>query len=109
MVNSRAMGVRGELEVVKMIDEYGFEARRGQQYAGGPDSPDIVHNIPDVHVEVKRTERFRVYDAIEQATEDCDDMEIPVVFYRSNHGTWLVVQYAADWLETQEALREANE
>tara|TARA_Y100000310_G_scaffold321537_1_gene379279 strand:+ start:434 stop:664 length:231 start_codon:yes stop_codon:yes gene_type:complete len=34
LVNSRQKGKRGELEVVHLLKEYGFEARRGQQFKG---------------------------------------------------------------------------
>jgi hypothetical protein len=45
------------------------QARRGQQYCGGPGSPDVV-GLPGVHVEVKRAEKQRFYDWIEQAVAD---------------------------------------
>ena len=37
-----------------MFREAGFEARRGQQFSGGADSPDvIVPALPDFHWEIK--------------------------------------------------------
>jgi hypothetical protein len=37
-----------------MFREAGFEARRGQQFSGGTDSPDVVvPALPDFHWEIK--------------------------------------------------------
>ena len=80
--NSRTKGKVGELEVAALLRDYGFEARRGQQFSGGSDSPDVVHSIPNVHLEVKRVEAFSLYPALEQADRDRDNGEIPVVFHR---------------------------
>ena len=42
-INSRAKGSRGERALVKYLLGLGFEGfRRGQQYAGGPESPDVT-------------------------------------------------------------------
>ena len=41
-INSRAKGARYERELARYLDENGFPARRGQQFAGGSDSPDVV-------------------------------------------------------------------
>lgn len=52
-VNSRDKGVRGELVFAKHLRELGFTARRGQQHAGGPESPDVVTSLDNIHFEVK--------------------------------------------------------
>jgi Holliday junction resolvase len=53
-VNSRRKGKVGELAAAKYLRSLGFDARRGCQYAGGPDSPDLTaKNLPNVHIEVK--------------------------------------------------------
>ena len=41
-MNSRTKGKRGELELAKALRLYGYDARRGQQYHGGADSPDVI-------------------------------------------------------------------
>jgi len=92
--NSRNKGVRGELEVAKLIAANGFEARRGQQHAGGGDSPDVVHSMPGIHVEVKRTEALQLYAAMEQAIEDAKPGNDPVVFHRRNDKPWVVIMLA---------------
>ena len=55
-INSRAKGARGEREFAAFMREHGYEAHRGQQFAGSADSPDVVHSIPGIHIEVKRVE-----------------------------------------------------
>ena len=55
MTNNCKKGKRVELKVVHWLHSLGFPgARRGQQYAGGTDSPDvIVPELPHLHFEVK--------------------------------------------------------
>lgn len=96
-MNSNQKGKRGERDAAKFLREHGFEARRGQQFSGGGDSPDVVHSIPGVHIEVKRTERFRLYAALEQAIEDAGPDDTPVVMHRQNGKPWVVVLDAEEF------------
>lgn len=90
-MNSNRKGKVGEREAAAALTEdLGLEARRGVQYSGSPDSPDVVHSLPGVHFEVKRTERISVYDAMGQATEDAGG-SVPVVLHRRNRGEWLAI------------------
>jgi|TARA_Y100000310_G_scaffold246375_1_gene251652 Holliday junction resolvase len=98
MTNSNNKGKVGEREVAALIREYGFNARRGQQYEGGHDSPDVIHSMPDIHVEVKRTEAFQLFKSFHQAQEDSKPGETPVVFHRRNDEPWIVVLRATDFL-----------
>ena len=86
----RNKGARGERELAAWLRERGHAARRGQQFSGGPESPDVV--CPDVpfHFECKRTERIRLYDAMTQAIADAGD-KVPVVAHRRNRGEWLAI------------------
>lgn len=102
---SRDKGKRGERELVEFLRDHGVDARRGVQYQGGPDSPDVVHDMRGVHVECKRTERFRIYEAIEQARAEKKDGDIPAVFHRMNGRPWVVVLDAADFLALARATR----
>ncbi len=103
-MNSRNKGVRGELEWRDELTRRGYTAERGQQHAGGGDSPDVIHDIPGVHFEVKRTERFSLYAAVDQARRDAS-LKIPVVAHRCNDdrrkgsckGDWLLVLGADDF------------
>lgn len=98
VTNSRAKGCRGELEAAALLRQYGFEARRGQQFSGSPDSPDIKHSIPGVHIEVKRVEHLSLYKAMEQAEGDAPEGSMPVVMHRRNRKPWVVVLKAEDFL-----------
>lgn len=94
---SRNKGKVGEREVAQLLRDHGFDARRGVQFQGGPDSPDVI-GIDGVHVEVKRTEAFRLYAALEQATLEARDGDMPAVFHRANQKSWVVVLHAGDFL-----------
>jgi hypothetical protein len=95
-INSRTKGKVGELEFAHFLrDEFKIEARRGQQFQGGNDSPDIITSLRNVHFEVKRTETLSLYKAMEQAKNDCGD-KIPVVAHRKSRQEWLIVLHAKD-------------
>jgi Holliday junction resolvase len=96
-VNSKQKGKKGELELAKLLREYGYDTRRGQQYSG-IEGMDIV-GLPYIHVEVKRRERLNIYDAMRQAARDAKDDEKPAVFWRKNKENWLVIMKLEDWIE----------
>lgn len=90
-ITSRNKGKRGEREAAAELSRlFGVEARRGRQYQGGDESPDVVADIPGVHVEVKRTEKLSVYEAVEQAVSEGGD-NLPLVLHRRNNKPWLAV------------------
>lgn len=90
MTNSRQKGKRGEREAAKQLTGlFGVECRRGQQFQGSSDSPDVV-GLPGVHVEVKHTDSLRLYDAVAQAVRD-GGSNIPMVLHRKTRGEWLAV------------------
>ena len=97
-INSRDKGKLGELEVRDLLRKFGFEARRGQQFQGGPGSPDVVHSLEGFHFEVKRVESLLLYPAMDQANRDKSPGEVPVVFHRRNKKPWVVVIDAEDFL-----------
>lgn len=101
---SRRKGANAEREVAELLRSHGFAARRGQQFSGSPDSPDVVHDIEGVHIEVKRTERFNLYAAMEQARQDARAGDIPVVFHRQNGRPWVACLPAEDFLAILRAL-----
>jgi len=88
---SRNKGKVGERELAhELMRVFGVQARRGVQFRGSPGSPDVVADIPDVHIECKRTERFRLYDALDQAVSDAGS-NIPVVFHRQSRKPWVAI------------------
>ena len=96
---SKNKGKVGEREFARLLSELGVEAKRGVQYQGGTDSPDVVHSIPGIHFEVKRSEQFGLYQALTQAFNDSGDGEVPVVAHRKNNKPWVVVLYADHFIE----------
>jgi hypothetical protein len=96
MVNSRQKGARGEREAAKEVaGVLGVTARRGQQFSGGDESPDIKTSLEGVHFEVKRVESLNLYKALAQATEDAGD-SIPVVLHKRNHQDWVAIVRLSD-------------
>ena len=91
MTHSKRKGARGEREAAgELARLFGIEARRGQQFQGGPDSPDVVTELEGVHFEVKRCESLSLYAALEQAIADAGD-NIPVVLHRRSRKPWLAI------------------
>jgi Holliday junction resolvase len=97
-MNSRAKGKAGELELAAFLRDHGIEARRGVQFSGGADSPDVVTDLPNIHIECKRTESAGLYGWLGQAIRDAGD-KMPVVFHRRNNCKWVVVMRAEDFLK----------
>ena len=88
---SRQKGKRGEREAAaELAVVFGCEARRGVQYQGGPDSPDVVLEGVAVHVEVKRTETLSLYTATDQARHDAGG-KVPLVLHRRNGKAWVAI------------------
>jgi len=98
-MNSRAKGARGEREFAKFLRDEGFDARRGQQFSGSADSPDVVWGLGDKwHIEVKRVQRLCLDDAIAQAEGDAGGRKW-VIAHRKNDTPWKVTLLATEYLQ----------
>jgi hypothetical protein len=110
-MNSREKGKRGERQWRDELRANGYAARRGQQFSGSPDSPDVVcDGLPWAHFEVKLAERLDIYAAMDQARRDCGG-RAAFVAHRRNFWPWLVsmdagrlyrllrVDVTGDWAE----------
>ena len=112
-INSREKGRRGEVEIAHILQEYGYNTRRGQQFSGANGDAD-VEGLPGIHMEVKRVEHLNIDKALQQAIRDnyADELKqgkklIPAVFHRSNDdrkkdstkGTWKVTLTLKDFME----------
>ena len=87
---SKRKGKKGERELSKELSRLlGLECRRGVQFQGGPDSPDVV-GVPGVHIEAKRTEKLQLWAALDQAVGESGG-NIPVVCHRPNRREWIAV------------------
>ena len=72
-MNSRRKGAAGERELAGKLKEYGYDCRRGQQYA------------------------------MVQAAEDARASELPAVFHRRNGCPWKVTMRLEDWMKLYQA------
>ena len=93
-MNSREKGKRGERQWRDELRANGYQARRGQQFSGSPESPDVIcDGLPWAHFEVKLVERLDLYAAMEQARHDSGG-RAPFVAHRKNFWRWLVTMDA---------------
>lgn len=97
-INSCAKGKRGERAWRDFLRAVGISARRGRQYSGSPDSPDVVSD-DGMHWEVKWVENLNVWKAIEQSVKDCGAGKVPAVAFKKNGTDWLVAMRAEDFLK----------
>jgi|SRR5215471_14454107 len=96
--DSRQKGKRGELELAEYLREFGFTARRSQQYRGTENAQDLVHSVPGVHLECKRGERARPYEWLAKTIDEAIDGLIPVIAHRQNRQEWIAILPLADLL-----------
>lgn len=99
-MNSKDKGKRYERELASQLRSYGYDARRGQQYAGANGDPDVI-GLPHIHIEAKRRERGQgeIYDWMSQAIADAREGEFPTVWHRKNHCETLVTMRMTDFME----------
>ena len=100
-INSKSKGKRGELELVRLIKENGYEARRTAQYCGKTGEAADVIGLPGISIECKRVENLNINNAMAQAIHDAEAAgkgDLPVVFHRKSYCPWLVTMRAEDWL-----------
>jgi len=110
MTNSRQKGKRGELLWRDVLRATGWtEARRGQQYAGSPDSPDVVGGPKGWHPEVKFRTVLNVHGALKQAEDEMPAGNRPYVAWKKNNKDWVVVLRAGDFLELLHAIELRKE
>lgn len=98
-MNSRQKGKVGEREFASLLREHGFDARRGQQFCGGEDSPDVVSDaLGWLHFEIKRVQNLNLGDACAQAEGDCGGKPW-IVAHRRNNTPWLVTMRAETFFQ----------
>jgi len=98
-MNSREKGKRGERQWRDELRANGYHARRGQQYAGNAESPDVVcDELSWIHFEVKSVERLNIEDAMGQARRDGVG-KTPLVSHRRSHRRWLVTMDAETFFQ----------
>ena len=107
-INSKSKGKRGELEISHIMQKYGYDARRGQQFAGINGDADVV-GVPYLHLEIKRVEHLNLDKAMEQSIRDARDGEIPVVMHRKDRQPWRVTLSLEDFMMMYQAWEQTNE
>ena len=116
--SNRRKGAAGELELAKVLNELlGIAAIRGRQFCGSSGNPDVILqkkaggkivDVPGLHVECKRVECLKLYDALSQSISDAREGEIPVVCHRRNNKPWVIIfeldklKDIADWIKSLE-------
>lgn len=93
---SREKGKRGERECRDELAEVlglvaGDTIRRGCQFQGGPNSPDVVIDGVPIHVEAKRVERLALWPAVDQAKADAPTGAVPFVWHKPNRRASVVI------------------
>lgn len=101
-MNSRIKGKRGELEAAHILKKHGYDARRGQQFAGINGDADVV-GLPYIHLEIKRVEKLNIDDALQQSIRDARNAEIPVLMHRKNRTEWKITMLFSDWIKLYKA------
>lgn len=97
-INSRRKGAAFERRLAGILRDYGFDARRGQQYSGANGDADVV-GLPGIHIEAKAVERLNLYDAMAQSKHDARGGEIPVVMHKKNNCNILVTMELDSFME----------
>lgn len=83
----RDKGVRGEREVLELLERHGF-AVRGLEGSG--DHLALGHGVV-LHVETKRQEVARPWHWYEQASSEAPNGTIPLVAFRRSRSPWLAL------------------
>lgn len=97
-MNSRQKGATGERELARILRDYGYNTRRGQQYSGANGDADVV-GLPGIHIECKRVERLNISEAMNQSIRDAKPGEMPTVFHRKNCEPWKTTMLTSDWMK----------
>lgn len=106
---SRNKGARFERQVAQMLREYGYEAERGCQHAGGKDSPDVKTNMPNIHIEAKAVEHLNLWNAIAQSEHDAGEDEMPVVMFKRNRSGVYVTLSFENFMKLYQAFERSKD
>ena len=116
MINSKSKGKRGELELVKVLKQLGFEARRTQQYSGAEGTSDVtIKGASRLHVECKYQALPNIQKAMQQADNDRSSDSIAVVCSRrvdrleTERYEWLLTVKLVDLCELVDVISTVKE
>ena len=105
---SQSKGRRGELELSRLLQGYGYDVQPGRAQSYG-EVPDLI-GLPGVHIEVKRVERLNVPEAMKQAVRDAEKFHdgAPTLFHRRSREPWLVTMCLHDWIALYDRQKAAE-
>lgn len=113
-INSCQKGKREERAARDAWRAAGIDARRGRQFSGSPDSPDVITGIDSIHVEVKGCEVTDIYGWLDQAQRDVEKdvirtgslaQRLPIVQHRKKRKPWVIILTFDNFIRL---LRETN-
>ena len=83
-----------------LIKASGIPARRGQQYEGSSDSPDVIAGgiLSGVHIEVKRVQAGNLYNWLAQSKTDADITKLAMVAHKRNGKQWVAIMDFSEFL-----------
>lgn len=98
---SRDKGKRRELELVHILNDHGYNTRRGYVFQN---EPDIV-GFKGFHVEVKGVESLNVRKALHQSITDAEKRKdgIPLLAWKKSNEPWTITLLLDDFLEVLNA------
>ena len=109
VVNSNAKGKVGERDWAEYLRGQGYEARRGQQFCGSPDSPDVVSSVPGVHWEVKNVQSIQILAALEQANSEKKEDEMGIVAFHKSNKPWVAILLMDDLMKLIKAAKPTEQ
>ena len=94
---SRNKGKRRELELVHILNDNGFDVRRGYVFQH---EPDIV-GLEGFHIEVKGVESLNVRKALQQSIEDSKKRKdgVPLLAWKKSNEPWTITLLLDDFME----------
>lgn len=94
---SRDKGKRRELELVHVLNDNGFNVRRGYVFQH---EPDIV-GLHGFHIEVKGVENLNVRKALQQSIDDAKKRGdgIPILAWKKSNEPWTITLLLDDFLD----------
>jgi Holliday junction resolvase len=97
----------GEREIVRAYTAAGFSAWRTPN-SGGLRLKGDVHGVPGLHIEVKRTEALRIWEALDQAASEAKAGAVPALHFRRNRSGWFVAVPLVEFIALLQQARGAS-
>lgn len=110
MVNGKAKGKRGELELCSVLRKlFGWDVQRSVQYNGNAGDADlIVRQVPGLFVECKRVQALNVQKAMETAVAQAG-AKLPAIFHRRNQSDWLLTIRLSDLTALSQMVSQSSD